>query len=102
MLREGRASWYGARTRRTAMWRRRHSDKPAGEPAEAAPSDSLAAECEAFLAGRYAAHAGALGARVPVWAWVNVLAHASEDGIAALAAGEPWWPNGAARPAHDW
>jgi hypothetical protein len=38
-------------------------------------ADELVAECEAFLAGRYAEHLEARRLRVPAWAWVNLLAH---------------------------
>jgi hypothetical protein len=54
------------------MWRRR-SRNP-----EPVPPD-LAAECAAFLAGRYALQLEERGARVPVWAWTNLLAHATEQ-----------------------
>ena len=38
--------------------------------------DEIAAECEAFLAGRWAGERRAAGLPVPVWAWVNEAAHA--------------------------
>jgi hypothetical protein len=36
------------------------------------------AECVAFLCGRYASHLAERGRPVPVWAWTNTLAHATE------------------------
>lgn len=50
------------------MWRHRE-DPRAGE---------LIAETEAFLTGSFADHLIALGQPVPLWAWLNVLAHGSE------------------------
>ena len=49
----------------------------------------LVTECEAYLSGRYAEYLGEAKRPVPVWAWLNVLAHGSEEDVAALAAGEP-------------
>ena len=39
----------------------------------------LVAECEAFLDGRYAELVEGAGAPVPPWAWMNRLAHGTED-----------------------
>jgi len=50
------------------MWRR----------SEGAAADELAAECEAFLAGRYPEYLRYRGHPIPVWAWTNPLAHAPE------------------------
>jgi hypothetical protein len=50
------------------LWRR---DDP-----EAA---GLVEECEAFLAGTYAELCESRGERVPVWAWMNLLAHGTEE-----------------------
>ena len=49
----------------------------------------LVAECEAYLAGHYAQYLREAKRLIPTWAWLNVLAHGSEDDVAALAAGEP-------------
>jgi hypothetical protein len=49
----------------------------------------LVAECEAFFSGQYAQYLDNENRPIPVWAWLNVLAHGSEDDITALAAGEP-------------
>ena len=56
------------------------------------PEESaLIAECEAFFSGRYAQYVDSKNLRVPDWAWLNVLAHGSQDDIGALAIGEPAW-----------
>lgn len=47
------------------------------------------AECEAFLSGHYAQCLADENRPVPVWAWLNVLAHGSEDDLTALAASDP-------------
>lgn len=52
-------------------------------------------ECEAFLAGTYVELCEARGEAVPVWAWMNLLAHGTEDqlrgGIVQHASGAgPW------------
>ncbi len=56
---------------------------------EAPPSGEhdggLAGECEAYLAGDYAEHAGATGHLIPVWARLNALAHADEATLSHLA-----------------
>jgi hypothetical protein len=39
----------------------------------------LVKECEAFLEGKFAESAVPAGELVPVWAWVNLLAHGTED-----------------------
>jgi hypothetical protein len=49
----------------------------------------LADECEAFLSGHYAQYLNDDGRPVPEWAWLNVLAHGSEDDIRAFATGGP-------------
>jgi len=50
------------------MWRR----------SEGAAAGELAAECEAFLAGRYPEYLNRRSHPIPVWAWTNPLAHAPE------------------------
>jgi hypothetical protein len=40
---------------------------------------ALAMECEAFLAGRYVELCESRGEHVPTWAWINLLAHGTED-----------------------
>ena len=42
-------------------------------------SSGLADECSAVLEGRYADALAGAGMPVPVWAWVNLLAHGTED-----------------------
>lgn len=49
------------------MWRRKDPE-----------AEEFVAECERFLSGSYADHLDELGQPVPVWAWVNLLAHGSE------------------------
>lgn len=65
------------------MWRRRsRSDVPA--------APDLAAECEAFLSGGYTKYLEDRGGPIPVWAWTNLLAHATEEEIRSmLSASEP-------------
>jgi len=55
----------------------------------------LAAECEAFLQGRYMQWLENRGRPVPAWAWLNGLAHGSPPVVVALAArrGDPNDPN---------
>jgi hypothetical protein len=47
-------------------------------------ADELAAECTAFLQGGYAAALAKAHRPVPVWAWTNTLAHASEADLREL------------------
>lgn len=42
-------------------------------------------DCEAFLLGSYEKHLESQSLPVPVWAWLNVLAHGSADEIRAAA-----------------
>lgn len=39
----------------------------------------IAAECSAFLSGGYADYLVTFGRPVPVWAWVNLLAHGTAE-----------------------
>lgn len=74
------------------MLRRQDSDR--AQP-------TIADECEAFLAGRYAESSLDWSWPVPAWAWVNLLAHSSAEDLRAMAAGRPparislptrrWW-----------
>ena len=41
-------------------------------------SSQVVGDCEAFLAGRLVERIEQAGARVPVWAWTNLLAHGTE------------------------
>lgn len=56
------------------MWQRQ-------DPAAAVLID----ECQAFLDGRFAELAGAGEGAVPVWAWLNLLAHGTEAELRAAA-----------------
>jgi hypothetical protein len=49
----------------------------------------LADECEVFLSGHYPQYLNESGRSVPEWAWVNILAHGSEEDIRAFATGAP-------------
>lgn len=48
-------------------------------------ADELVAECAAFVRGGYAPYLAERCRPVPVWAWTNVLAHATEPDLADLA-----------------
>ncbi len=48
---------------------------------------TLIDECQAFLDGRFAELAGADGGYVPVWAWLNQLAHGTEVELRSASAG---------------
>jgi hypothetical protein len=45
----------------------------------------LVAGCETFLRGTYAEHLLGLGDPVPPWAWLNLLAHATDEELRAAA-----------------
>lgn len=64
------------------MWRRRpqHPDGPA---------ETLVDECEALLSGRGAELVWDRGESVPVWGWVNLLAHGSVDDLRAATREHP-------------
>lgn len=51
------------------MWRREQRSLAA----------ELVADCEAFLLGHYADRLESMSVAVPVWAWTNFLAHATEE-----------------------
>lgn len=63
------------------MWRREQRSLAA----------ELVADCRAFLLGQYADRLESLAIAVPVWAWTNLLAHASESElrVEALSSGDP-------------
>ena len=69
------------------MWRRRDRAEPPHE--EPALEEDLAAECESFLSGAYVERCDSRGEPVPVWAWMNVLAHGTEEELRALVANRP-------------
>lgn len=64
---------------RPAELRRRRRDEVA----------SLADECTAFLDGRYVELLQAAGSPIPVWAWMNLLAHGTDAEIREAAARLP-------------
>lgn len=58
----------------------------------------LVADCEAFVLGHYADRLEARSIAVPVWAWTNLLAHATEQELRA-----EMFATGAAGPGgHEW
>lgn len=58
------------------------------------PETAVAEECQAFLDGAYAEFADASEGPVPVWAWMNLLAHGTEaelrEEALVLGAGDGW------------
>ena len=73
--------WKRARASEKAQWwRRRNLDPP--RP----PEHLVDNEFDAFLAGQYADWVIQLDEPVPVWAWVNRLAHATPLELRAMAA----------------
>lgn len=50
------------------------------------PGDDVGTECEEFLSGRFARMLATRGEPVPAWAWLNQVAHATRQEVAALAA----------------
>ena len=59
---------------------------------------TIALECEAFLNGTLVEYWDEKGLEVPVWAWMNVLAHGSARQIGACIAG----PNRLRRAGRSW
>jgi hypothetical protein len=59
------------------MWRRASNRDPYPE--------LLIEECESFLAGAYVERCEGRGEPVPVWAWMNVLAHGTDAELRAAA-----------------
>lgn len=49
-------------------------------------AEELAAECDALLCGCYPDYLRSHGRPVPVWAWTNPLAHASQEALLAMVA----------------
>lgn len=64
------------------MWRRQPHE-PDGW------TDALVAECEAILSGRGAELVRDRGGAVPVWGWINLLAHGTEDDLRAAVRDRP-------------
>lgn len=61
---------------------------------------TIALECEAFLDGTLADYWDDKGMRVPAWAWLNLLAHGSEQQIRAGIANPSRCRRGASRSWH--
>lgn len=53
-------------------------------PGRAKPGEGLGDECEAWLAGRWAEHLDTRHQAVPSWAWLNQVAHASEEALQTM------------------
>ena len=66
------------------MWHRTDAE---GGPTAWPEGRQLVHECEAFLTGRFAWVLEGEQRAIPAWAWCNVLAHSSEEQLAAVAAG---------------
>ena len=77
-------------TEATMRWRRKRDQQGAVpiDPVGLTGDDSVADECQMFLAGTYRDHFVLRGLEVPSWAWLNAVAHASVTDLAALEAGE--------------
>ena len=56
-----------------------------GEPAQ--PPGDIGSDCEAFLHGTHVEYLDSAACIIPSWAWLNVLAHGTEDQITSLANG---------------
>ena len=54
-------------------------------------SNDVGSQAEAFVLGTYAKYLESSGRRIPSWAWINCLAHASESKLTALANGTYSW-----------
>lgn len=76
----------------------RPAPEPVGPP-------SIGDECDAYVTGRYAEYAVGHGWAVPMWAWINALAHADEatvrrvgaEGLPSVAVDDPEWQVGMRR-----
>lgn len=79
----GSWSWTRRRFGSARGWLRRRL-WPGSKAGRSSGAPPLAAECEAFLCGRYAEHLSRCGATVPAWAWANILAHGSLDDISSF------------------
>jgi hypothetical protein len=60
--------------------------------------DEVAAECKAFLVGRYLRSLRDRGHPIPAWGWTNPLAHASEEQLRTMIS----TPGDAGGPAGGW
>lgn len=66
------------------MWRRRKRDRESGGKLTGFDT-GVGDECEAFLAGRLAAHLQDLGRPVPAVGWLNQVVHATPRELSMLA-----------------
>ena len=63
------------------IWSWKRQDTPAQPPG------GVGSECEAFLHGIYVEYLESTKSIIPSWAWLNVLAHGTEEQITSLATG---------------
>ena len=72
------------------MWWRKPTRRATEVEVEFAASKvDLGLECAMFLAGEYGGYLESEGQPVPAWAWVNPLAHGTEDDLRRLVADVP-------------
>jgi hypothetical protein len=64
--------------------------KHRAEPEKVGRGHEIGDECDAFLAGEWAEHLAENGQPVPQWAWVNQVAHGSEERMRDLATQPAW------------
>lgn len=97
----GRRGWFGrtfGRRHGAVPWhpadlvdREAVAAHPAGRALGSRPGRNagrmLAAEAEAYLAGRYAERLSERSTPVPAWAWANVLAHGTGEDVRRVARG---------------
>jgi hypothetical protein len=57
-------------------------------------TSSMIQDCEAMIEGRYVERLEASGLSVPSWAWMNLLAHATDEVLRHAAEGRPMWRRG--------
>jgi len=70
------------------MWRLQRNRDETGTP----EGQALVAECQAFLVGGYVDYLTGADRPVPPWAWLNPLAHGSEEDVRELAERGPCVP----------
>ena len=59
-------------------------------PKEPELSDGIGDECEAWLSGEWAEYLAAHGEEVPPWAWLNRVAHCSEQVLRVMTRMPTW------------
>ena len=84
------------------LWSRRRASEEDAVGTSSKPRSArvhIADECQAFLDGTYARYLVERGKAVPVWAWLNLVAHGDEVQLGPLALGEDDWVPAVWRPA---